>query len=215
MRDTFLISDFDRVEEALVAREAKLKAEIEKKKREIGSLQEKMEVERLEKLKAQFDKEKKSVQQRCDIFVKKEENVNVTELKNRVSELEGEKKKWVDDIAKVRDENCKLVEEKREAESTVEVWKRKFYELNERLLLVNVGGNNEGDSGVPFGGNDGKKMMEIDVGSVVLKRNEDIHLSTRKSPSVPSKNCPGTSGMMILIAISARYLGRGECILRM
>lgn len=177
-----------------MARESKLKAVIEEKKREIGSLQEKIGVERLAKLKAQFDKERERVQQRCEVSMKKGEDENVTELKKRILELEGEKKKWVCNIAKLRDENCKLVEEKREAESTVEIWKKKFDELNERLLLVNGGGNNEGGSGVPFGGNGEKEMMKIDVGSVPLNRNEDFQLSTRKSPSIPSKNYPGTSG---------------------
>ncbi|XP_073225403.1 uncharacterized protein [Cicer arietinum] len=55
LRDTFLRSDFDRVEETLVARETMLKAEIEEKKSEIRLLTEKVQLERLEKISVELE----------------------------------------------------------------------------------------------------------------------------------------------------------------
>ncbi|KAL5062015.1 hypothetical protein RYX36_023752 [Vicia faba] len=49
LRDSFLQSDFDRVEETLIARETRLKAEIEANKREIGLLSEEVRFLWLEK----------------------------------------------------------------------------------------------------------------------------------------------------------------------
>ncbi|RDX82183.1 hypothetical protein CR513_37058, partial [Mucuna pruriens] len=55
LRDSFLSGDFDLVEEALVAREARLKAELEERKREIGSLKEGIALERLQRINAELE----------------------------------------------------------------------------------------------------------------------------------------------------------------
>ncbi|KAG4920730.1 hypothetical protein AAZX31_18G077400 [Glycine max] len=55
LRDSFLSRDFDRVEEVLVARDARLTKELEEKKREIGSLRERIDFERLEKINAELE----------------------------------------------------------------------------------------------------------------------------------------------------------------
>ncbi|TKY47002.1 hypothetical protein E2542_SST29056 [Spatholobus suberectus] len=55
LRDSFPSGEFDRVEEALVAREARLGAELEEKRREIGSLKERIDFERLERIKAELE----------------------------------------------------------------------------------------------------------------------------------------------------------------
>ncbi|CAK8565716.1 unnamed protein product [Lathyrus sativus] len=55
LRDSFLQRDFDRVEEALIARETRLKAEIEDKKREIRLLNEEIDFQRIEKMSAELE----------------------------------------------------------------------------------------------------------------------------------------------------------------
>ncbi|KAK7288542.1 hypothetical protein RIF29_02003 [Crotalaria pallida] len=168
LRDSFLMTDFDRVEETLVAREARLKQEIEKSKREIGSLQEKIEVERLRRVRAEIEIEKKRARELCDEVSVKEEKCMLDD----------------DDSVGVgaENKNSRLVEEKRAAELSAECWKRKFYELNQQLLAHNSGNNDE------------KKITGVDVASAPLKRNEDIRLSTLKSASIPSKDGSGASG---------------------
>ncbi|OIV92083.1 hypothetical protein TanjilG_08756 [Lupinus angustifolius] len=198
LRDSFLPTDFDRVEEALVAREAKLMVENEQKKREIGNLQEKIELERLRRVKAEIGNEKRVQEKFGEVSVKQEkckvddsDVVVVSELRKRICELESEKKKWVGDsytIAKLVAENGRLVKEKREAEALVESWKRNFDALNEQLLNGNGNGNGGG------GSNEEKRMMEIDVGSEPLKRNGDDCFSTRKSTSKARKDGPRASG---------------------
>ncbi|CAL0309748.1 unnamed protein product [Lupinus luteus] len=193
LRDSFLPTDFDRVEEALVAREAKLIVENEQKRRQIGTLQEKIEFERLRRVKGEIQNEKFG-----EISVKQEKIkiddsdvvVVVSELRKRICELESEKEKWVGDsytIAKLVAENGRLVKEKREAEAMVESWKRKFDALNEQLL------NKNGHAAAAGGNNEEKRMMEIGVGSAPLKRNEDGCFSTRKSTSIASKDGPRAS----------------------
>ncbi|KAL2322788.1 hypothetical protein Fmac_027167 [Flemingia macrophylla] len=65
LRDSFQSSEFDRVEEALVAREARLKAELKEKEREIWSLKERIAFEKLERINAQLEL-KRLRQERCD-----------------------------------------------------------------------------------------------------------------------------------------------------
>ncbi|KAF1881140.1 hypothetical protein Lal_00023173 [Lupinus albus] len=193
LRDSFLPTDFDRVEQALVARETKLMVENEHKKSEIRTLQQKIEFERLRRVKAETQNQKR-VQEKFDQISVKQEKceldnsdiVVVSELRNRISELENEKKKWVGDsytIAKLVAENVRLVEEKREAEALVESWKRKFDALNEQFLNGNGGGNNEE-----------KRMVEINVASAPFKRNEDVCFSTRKSTTIATKDGPRSLG---------------------
>lgn len=58
LRDSFLSSDFDRVEEALVAREARLKAELKEKEREIASLKDRIAFEMLERINVELELKK-------------------------------------------------------------------------------------------------------------------------------------------------------------
>lgn len=55
LRDSFLKKDFDRVEEALIIREARLRAEIEDKKREIRLLNEEIDFQRIEKMSVELE----------------------------------------------------------------------------------------------------------------------------------------------------------------
>lgn len=131
LRAAFLMDDFDRVEEVLVAREARLKAEIEEKIKEIGSLQEKIEVERIqveEELKKREEQSQKGkrAQESYEKLLKtvKESGFNdknaINELRNKNRELEGEKRKleelkknWVVDknaLAGLRIRNSELEE---------------------------------------------------------------------------------------------------------
>lgn len=99
LRDTFMRSDFNRVEETLVSREAMLKAEIEEKNLVIGLLQERIQFERLEKIRVELEL-KKVMGERGEKVVESEFGVGrskVEVLKNRgvdigaVVKLEGEK----------------------------------------------------------------------------------------------------------------------------
>ncbi|XP_020239675.1 uncharacterized protein LOC109818571 isoform X3 [Cajanus cajan] len=65
LRDSFLSSEFDRVEEILVAREARLEAELAEKRREIGCLKERIAFEKLERINAELELERLR-QERCD-----------------------------------------------------------------------------------------------------------------------------------------------------
>ncbi|BAT88530.1 uncharacterized protein HKW66_Vig0078770 [Vigna angularis] len=58
LRDSFLTSDFDRIEKVLLAREERLEAELDEKEREIGALREKMAIERLGRINAELELEK-------------------------------------------------------------------------------------------------------------------------------------------------------------
>jgi len=58
LRDSFLTSDFDRIEKVLLAREERLEAELDKKEREIGSLKEKIAIERLGRINAELELKK-------------------------------------------------------------------------------------------------------------------------------------------------------------
>lgn len=55
LRDTFIQSDFDVVEETLIAREAALKGEIDEKNNEIKLLEEKFDMLMLEKVSAEME----------------------------------------------------------------------------------------------------------------------------------------------------------------
>jgi len=55
LRDTFISSDFDLVEETLIAREEKLKGEIDQKKNEIELLKEKFDMLMLEKVSVEME----------------------------------------------------------------------------------------------------------------------------------------------------------------
>ena len=124
LRVTFLTRDFDRVERALLASESRLNAEIEKKKRDIGSLQEKIEVERLERINVELElkkfKEEKLVNlkkeenggfdldhkgENCRHCVEMERKLDdekgfVAELRKRNGELEGEKNELLEEKKK-------------------------------------------------------------------------------------------------------------------
>lgn len=113
LRDSFLSSDFDRVEQVLVAREARLEAELDEKKREIGFLKERITIETLGRINAELKlkklRKKKLVRSDdgfgdCEIVVKREkcnvegggevEGGKVEALgrkERRVAELESEK----------------------------------------------------------------------------------------------------------------------------
>ena len=55
LRDTFIQSDFDIVEETLISREERLKGEIDEKKNEIKLLEEKFDMVMLEKVSAEME----------------------------------------------------------------------------------------------------------------------------------------------------------------
>ncbi|KAI5409088.1 hypothetical protein KIW84_054776 [Lathyrus oleraceus] len=78
LRDSFLKKDFDRVEEALIVREARLRAEIEEKKREIRLLNEEIDFQRIEKMSVELElKRVKELIDRGDIACAVAERGNV------------------------------------------------------------------------------------------------------------------------------------------
>ncbi|XP_022643008.1 uncharacterized protein LOC106775558 isoform X2 [Vigna radiata var. radiata] len=118
LRDSFLTSDFDRVEKVLLAREERLEAELDEKEREIGFLREKMAIERLGRINAELELEKLRQEKvvrsdngfglDCEIVVEREKcNVDgggevkggkvgaLGEKERRVAALESEKERNV------------------------------------------------------------------------------------------------------------------------
>ncbi|XP_058788022.1 uncharacterized protein LOC131662298 [Vicia villosa] len=78
LRDSFRQRDFDRVEETLIARETKLKAEIEANKREIGLLKEEVHFQQIEKMTVEMElKRMKELKDGGDIACTVAETANV------------------------------------------------------------------------------------------------------------------------------------------
>ncbi|MED6200713.1 hypothetical protein PIB30_087953 [Stylosanthes scabra] len=101
-----LVSDLrancDKVEEVFFAREAKHKAEI-------GSLAVKYELERLQRLHIEDELKKKEEQH---LYLERKWLDDIAGLRFRCSELEEEKKKNMETIQKLKDENRRLEKEK-------------------------------------------------------------------------------------------------------
>ncbi|KEH34007.1 hypothetical protein MTR_3g057330 [Medicago truncatula] len=112
LRDTFIQSDFDVVEEALVSREAMLKAEIKEKKKELKLLEEKFQMERLEKV--SVDMELKRVkEERCKKELVKNCGVVKGELGFGRCIVEGMKKRKVVDLEDEKVEEKRRIVEQR------------------------------------------------------------------------------------------------------
>ncbi|GAU41216.1 hypothetical protein TSUD_128920 [Trifolium subterraneum] len=85
LRDTFRSSDFDLVEQTLIAREEMLKEEIEKMKRELLLSAERMEFEKLERITVEFKLGKIQEEMKKKKLMKNgNERGNVVVAKNRV-----------------------------------------------------------------------------------------------------------------------------------
>ncbi|XP_054798404.1 uncharacterized protein LOC129303243 isoform X2 [Prosopis cineraria] len=135
LRTAFRMADYDHVEEVLVEKEAKLKAEIK-------ALTEKLELETLVRMNVEDElkkckeqcEERKNAEERYERLLESVKKNNDLDLENTVAEL--------------RIKNAKLEAENRRAESVVESWKRKFEEFCERLLIVEKGTNSfvDGDT---------------------------------------------------------------------
>jgi len=125
LRDSFLSSDFDRVEQVLVAREARLQAELDEKKRENGSLREKIALERLGRINAELElkklRQKKLVRSDngygdCEIVVKREK-CNVEgggEVEGGKVGALGRKERRVAELESENEKERKVCEEKNE-----------------------------------------------------------------------------------------------------
>jgi len=112
LRDTFIQSDFDVVEETLVSREAMLKAEIKEKKKEIELLEVKFEKERVEKVSVEMEL-KRVKDERCKKELVKNGGVVKEELGFGRGIVEGMKKRRVDDLEDEKVEEKRRVGEQR------------------------------------------------------------------------------------------------------
>ncbi|XP_028752952.1 uncharacterized protein LOC114712566 [Neltuma alba] len=219
LRTAFRMIDYDRVEEVLVEKENKLKAEIK-------VLTDRIELERLERMSVQDELRK--CKEQCEIRQHAEERYEklLEEVKKNNGLNDGNM------IAELRIRNAELENEKRKAD---ESWKKKIEELSERLLIVEKGANlfMNGETHLGNGG-EGEELSELqriidprvsnkviskkDMSDVDVCDNEhknitagappsqrkdlksvNIHPSavevTRQSPDSPNKAVLGTSGV--------------------
>lgn len=129
LRSAFLTSDFDHVEEKLIARETKLKREIIKLKSENEELEEKHQFDRLEKL--NLEEERNAANERYKKLLEEvmrgvgsDDKVTMLELRRKNDELESEKKKleallhsnfarWENNISRLEKDTEELMNERR------------------------------------------------------------------------------------------------------
>ncbi|XP_024026948.1 epidermal growth factor receptor substrate 15 [Morus notabilis] len=147
IRTAFRPSDFDRLEEILITRDEKLKREIEKWKEQYELTRESLGIERL--IKAELEEDLKSFKVKCAELENLRENIDAMrerattaeeraksseeiyeKLLRKVKMAESEKSC---DLVELRKKNGELESEKTRAEEEVELWKRRFVEMEKRV----------------------------------------------------------------------------------
>jgi hypothetical protein len=87
LRDTFIRGDFDLVEKTVIAREERLKKEIEEKKKELELAEERMKFEKLERVTLEFKLEKIQAEMNKKVLLMKKngnERSNFVVVKNHL-----------------------------------------------------------------------------------------------------------------------------------
>ncbi|KAL4651460.1 hypothetical protein ACB092_01G161400 [Castanea dentata] len=122
LRTAYRSQDFDRAEEILVARETKLKREIEKEKKENALLTEKLQMENLDRiyLEDELENQKKALEAALERERKAEEAKNSKQDEKNV-------------VGVLRRRICDLECENVKAKGEVELWKKRFEELGIRV----------------------------------------------------------------------------------
>lgn len=147
IRTAFRPSDFDRLEEILITREEKLEREIEKWKEQYELTRESLGIERL--IKAELEEDLKSFKAKCAELENLRENIDAMrerattaeerakcseeiyeKLLRKVKMAESEKSC---DLVELRKKTGELESEKTRAEEEVELWKRRFVEMEKRV----------------------------------------------------------------------------------
>lgn len=151
VKSTFRSNDFAMVERELLAREQKSKLEIESLKHAKDSFSYKFEEERLEKMGFADDlrKCKKELEDmRGEVSKLREENMVLRErgksAEERCNRLSEEVKGMYEkqhEIINLRSKNCELENEKAKAESELEILRKRFEELDKRVLCLETGFN--------------------------------------------------------------------------
>lgn len=184
------IKQFDRVENVLVAREARLKGEVEK-------MTEILSCGKLDRMK--IEEELKKCEKQCEQGKRAEELYEklLAEVKKNGPREEDAM------IEELRAENRRLGDE-------LELWKRKFVEMDVRILrlqydmqLLMNGGNAEGEYGADFGvplevkedkGNSGIHVHGQENGN----NNAESNRSQRNEDTNPNEDALGAPGMINL-----------------
>ncbi|MBA0552206.1 hypothetical protein Golob_023038, partial [Gossypium lobatum] len=151
VKSTFRSNDFAMVERELLAREQKSKLEIDSVKQAKDSFSYKFEEERLEKMGFADDlrKCKKELEDmRGEVSKLREENMVLRErgksAEERCNRLSEEVKGMYEkqhEIINLRSKNCELENEKAKAESELEILRKRFEELDKRVLCLETGFN--------------------------------------------------------------------------
>lgn len=139
LRTAYRTKDFDRVEEILVAREAKLKKEIENGKKQYSSLLEQCEVGKLDRicLEDEVNEQKSKIEElktmKEALEVSRERERKAEERYEKVLEEVKKSKEEKLMVSEIRRKNCEVECARVRAEGEVELWKRRFEELNIRV----------------------------------------------------------------------------------
>ncbi|TYH79985.1 hypothetical protein ES332_D03G102300v1 [Gossypium tomentosum] len=151
VKSTFRSNDFAMVERELLAREQKSKLEIESLKQAKDSFSYKFEEERLEKMGFADDLRKCKKEwedMRGEVSKLREENMVLRErgksAEKRCNRLSEEVKGMYEkqhEIINLRSKNCELENEKAKAESELEILRKRFEELDKRVLCLETGFN--------------------------------------------------------------------------
>lgn len=151
VKSTFRSNDFAMVERELLAREQKSKLEIESLKHAKDSFSYKFEEERLEKMGFADDLRKCKKEwedMRGEVSKLREENMVLRErgksAEERCNRLSEEVKGMYEkqhEIINLRSKNCELENEKAKAESELEILRKRFEELDKRVLCLETGFN--------------------------------------------------------------------------
>ncbi|KAB2037734.1 hypothetical protein ERO13_D03G081600v2 [Gossypium hirsutum] len=151
VKSTFRSNDFAMVERELLAREQKSKLEIESLKQAKDSFSYKFEEERLEKMGFADDLRKCKKEwedMRGEVSKLREENMVLRErgksAEERCNRLSEEVKGMYEkqhEIINLRSKNCELENEKAKAESELEILRKRFEELDKRVLCLETGFN--------------------------------------------------------------------------
>uniref|UniRef100_A0A2N9FY80 Uncharacterized protein n=1 Tax=Fagus sylvatica TaxID=28930 RepID=A0A2N9FY80_FAGSY len=139
LRTAYRTKDFDRVEEILVAREAKLKKEIENEKKQYSSLLEQYEVGKLDRicLEDVVNEQKSKIEElktmKEDLEVSRERERKAEERYEKLLEEVKKSKEEKLMVSEIRRKNCEVECARVRAEGEVELWKKRFEELNIRV----------------------------------------------------------------------------------
>ena len=156
LRTAFQTDEYDRVEEALISKELKLKREIEDKTKKIKSLNSKAEIAVLDKMSIEEEMQKQKEQLKKQLKEGKAAEERFDTLMKKFMDNGPEDTSVVDEL---RTKICKLEDEKQTAESMIVHWKMKVGDLTKRVSRLeneikslmngdcsNVGVNTERDS---------------------------------------------------------------------